>query len=225
MTPAGGGAVAELLAASRDFETAAGRVVALAETSLAVEPSEILGLAGPSGSGKTTLLHLLGLLLRPSSGEVRLEGRETSRVREGVRDAFRREFVGFVYQEAMLVSHLNAVRNVTLARPGLDANRAQQLLTEFGIGQLADRSPAQLSGGEQQRVALARGLAHAPALFLADEPTSNLDDASAGVVVSSISGQAGTGGAVVVASHDPRMLDVCTRVLRLEHGRVLEEAA
>lgn len=215
--------VAELLGASRAFETAAGRVLALAETDLSALGGGIMGLAGPSGSGKTTLLHLLGLLLRPSSGEIRLEGKATAAAREAVRDALRRRCVGFVYQEAMLVSHLDAVDNVLLARPDLDGEQAVALLDRFGLAELAHRSPAQLSGGEQQRVALARGLAHNPSLLLADEPTSNLDDASAGVVVAAIARQAESDRAVVAASHDPRVLEACTRVLRLEEGRVVEE--
>lgn len=215
--------VAEMAGASRTFETAAGRVLALAETDLSAQRGRIVGLAGPSGSGKTTLLHLLGLLLRPSTGEVRLEEKATAAAREAVRDGFRRRYVGFVYQEAMLVPHLDALDNVLLARPDLDAEQAIVLLDRFGVAELAHRSPAQLSGGEQQRVALARSLVHEPSLLLADEPTSNLDDASAGVVVATITQQAESGGAVVAASHDPRMLDTCTTVLHLEQGRVTEE--
>lgn len=223
MTQPGHRPVAEMVGASRTFETAAGRVLALAETDLSAQGGRIVGLAGPSGSGKTTLLHLLGLLLRPSTGEIRLEEKTTAATREAVRDGFRRRYVGFVYQEAMLVPHLDALDNVLLARPGLGAEQAIVLLDRFGVAELAHRSPAQLSGGEQQRVALARSLAHEPSLLLADEPTSNLDDASAGVVVATIAEQAESGRAVVAASHDPRMLDACTTVLRLEQGRVTEE--
>lgn len=216
--------VAELVGASRRYEGSGAAVTALAATDLRVETEDMLALRGPSGSGKTTLLHLLGLLLRPSTGQVRLLSRSTADAGEPERDRLRRRHVGFVYQDALLVPHLTAIDNVLLYRPGLTRDGALGVLDRFGVSHLMCRRPAQLSGGEQQRVALARALVHAPTLLLADEPTANLDSETASVVVSTLRDQAAAGRAVVVATHDPRMIEACSRNVQLEQGEVREES-
>ncbi len=217
-------AVATLTDATRTYRTAVESVVALHPTTLAVERGEMLAVLGPSGSGKTTLLHLLGLLLTPSGGRIEVCGLDSGAASERERDAARRRDIGFIYQEPRAIAHLPVAENVRLFRPAVGSARVAELLAALGIAELARRLPSELSGGQQQRVAVARALAPRPTLVLADEPTASLDDENAEAALNVLRAHADGGGAVVLASHDPRAIDRCDRRLRLEYGRLVAEA-
>jgi putative ABC transport system ATP-binding protein len=208
----------------REYATAAERVIALHPIDLEVMPGDLIGVAGASGSGKTTLLHLVGLLLTPTSGELRLRGRDVGAMSESERGELRRTSVGLVFQEPLLVAHLDVLANVHLWRPGVTISACRELLERLDIAELERRRPAELSGGQQHRVAVARALAGSPALLVADEPTASLDDDNAAVVAQELSRQADGGGAVLLASHDPRVLGAATRRLALERGRLAVHA-
>ena len=197
------------------------------DASFDVERGEWIVLRGPSGSGKTTLLALLGAMMRPTTGEVLLEGEPTSRLRDAHRAEVRRTTVGFVFQDLQLIEDLSVSENVLLpfvpvgVRPEHRA-RAQALLERFDIGSLAHVRARQLSGGERQRVAIARALLGDPKLILLDEPTAHLDDARAGQLLDAIAAIAKDGRAVVTATHDARVTSATgvTRVLEVHDGRV-----
>jgi putative ABC transport system ATP-binding protein len=215
---------AVLIEATRSYRTAVESVVALHPTSLSVERGEMVALLGPSGAGKTTLLHLLGLLLTPSGGRVQVCGLDSGKASERRRDAVRRRDIGFVYQEPRAIGHLSVADNVRLYRPGIDDERVRELLAALGIEPLARRLPSELSGGQQQRMSVARALAPRPTLVLADEPTASLDDENAEAALDVLRAHADGGGAVVLASHDPRAIERCEKRVTLEFGRVVAEA-
>ncbi|MDQ3849408.1 MAG: ATP-binding cassette domain-containing protein [Actinomycetota bacterium] len=198
-------------------------MVALHPITLHVRFGEVLAIVGPSGSGKTTLLHLLGLLLTPSSGSVQICGLDSASATPAQRDVARRRRVGFVFQEPLLIGHLDVLDNVRLWRPQVERGRSENLAHVLGIAACARRLPSQLSGGQQQRVALARALAPRPVLLLADEPTASLDDEHATAVLDVVCAHAGDGGAVVIATHDPRAIGRADRWLCLERGRVVSD--
>ncbi len=187
---------------------------------------------GPSGSGKTTLLAIVGAMLTPTSGEVRLDGEPTSRLREAHRAEVRRRKVGFLFQDLQLIDAMTAVENVTLPRvpDGLttaDVARAQELLERLGVGALASSLAKALSGGERQRVALARAMMNDPLLLVLDEPTAHLDDERAADVASRIEELGGEGRAVLVSTHDPRLTSrlSAARFFELSGGRLHERDA
>lgn len=183
-------------------------------------------LRGPSGSGKTTLLAIVGAMLSPTSGEVLLDGEATSRLREAHRAEVRRRKVGFVFQDLQLVDTLSARANVLLPRvpDGVrreDETRADALLERFGIARLAHARTRGLSGGERQRVALARALMNDPPLLVLDEPTAHLDDARATALAALLTTLAEEGRAVLVATHDARLVrSQGARLLDLADGRL-----
>ncbi|MHA1190268.1 MAG: ABC transporter ATP-binding protein, partial [Alphaproteobacteria bacterium] len=175
----------QLVDVVRQYETGSGPLVILDGAELSVAPGEIVALVAPSGTGKSTLLHLAGLLERPNGGEVIIGGQATRHMSDLERTALRRQQVGFVYQFHHLLPEFTALENIILPMmiAGLAkseaARRATDLLTYLQIDHRADHRPAELSGGEQQRVAFARAVANAPKLLLADEPTGNLDPETA----------------------------------------------
>ena len=194
---------------------------------LAVGPGEIVALLGPSGSGKSTLLQAVGLLEGGFEGWIRLKGEEAAELDDDGRTRLRRELLGFVYQFHHLLPEFNAVENVVLPQLVLGAEaqpareRAEQLLGALGLSQRLDHRPAKLSGGEQQRVAVARALANTPPLVLADEPTGNLDEHTADAVLGEVLGLVrGEGSAALVATHNERMAAKMDRVVRLHEGRL-----
>ena len=194
---------------------------------LRVEPGEIVALLGPSGSGKSTLLQAVGLLEGGFKGSIQLMGREAADLDDDGRTELRREALGFVYQFHHLLPEFNAVENVVLpqlvrgARPEAAHERARQLLGKLGLGDRLDHRPSKLSGGEQQRVAVARALANKPPLILADEPTGNLDEHTADVVFAEFIGLVrGEGSAALVATHNERLAARMDRVVRLHEGRL-----
>jgi len=195
---------------------------------LTVAPGEIVALLGPSGSGKSTLLQAVGLLEGGFEGSIRINGREAASLDNDARTELRREALGFVYQFHHLLPDFDARENVVLpqlikgAELAAARARADQLLSALGLGQRLDHRPSKLSGGEQQRVAVARALANRPPLVLADEPTGNLDEATADIVFAEfVTLVRGEGSAALVATHNERIAAKMDRVLRLHEG-VLE---
>ncbi|MEO8926642.1 MAG: ABC transporter ATP-binding protein [Caulobacteraceae bacterium] len=196
---------------------------------LTVAAGEIVGLVGPSGSGKSSLLHAAGLLEHPTAGAIFIDGRDCGALGEGARTRIRLEAIGFVYQFHHLLAELSALDNVALpamiaGQSRRDARRrAETLLTQLGLADRLRHQPAQLSGGEQQRVAVARALTNAPRLLLADEPTGNLDPATSQAVFQNLHDLVrATGVAALVATHNLDMARHMDRVLALKDGRLVE---
>jgi len=194
---------------------------------LAVQPGEIVALLGPSGSGKSTLLQAVGLLEGGFKGSIRLGGEEAAELDDEGRTRLRRELLGFVYQFHHLLPEFNAVENVVLpqlvrgATPEAAVKRAHDLLGTLGLAERLDHRPSKLSGGEQQRVAVARALANKPPLVLADEPTGNLDEKTADTVFAEFLNLVrGEGTAALVATHNERLAARMDRVVRLHEGRL-----
>jgi lipoprotein-releasing system ATP-binding protein len=212
----------------RSFRQGEVTIDVLRGVNLQVMPGEIVALLGPSGSGKSTLLQAVGLLEGGFSGSIRLQGEEASALDDEGRTRVRRESLGFVYQFHHLLPEFNARENVILPQlvRGNDREsaqaRAEELLTKLGLRNRLDHRPSALSGGEQQRVAVARALANRPPLVLADEPTGNLDEATADTVFAEfLSLVHGEGSAALVATHNERIARKMDRIVRLHEG-VLE---
>jgi putative ABC transport system ATP-binding protein len=195
---------------------------------LTIEEGEFVALVGPSGSGKTTLLQVLGTLDRPTSGDVRFEGRDLGELRDAELTRIRLNEIGFVFQTFNLIPTLTAAQNVeaALAPQALPTSerhtRARSLLALVGLAPRGEHLPSQLSGGEQQRVAIARALANEPRVLLADEPTGNLDTATGDEIVGLLhSLSRDRGQTVVLITHDPEITSGAQRVLRMEDGRLV----
>nr|WP_256419323.1 ABC transporter ATP-binding protein [Halorubrum laminariae] len=203
--------------------TQATTVTAVDSVSATIDRGELVGIAGPSGSGKSTLLHLLAALETPDSGQITITGTDTASLSERGRTRLRREHVGIVFQRFHLLPSLTATQNVALPliEHGVGKRdrraRAQTLLEAVGLGDRLTHRPATLSGGEQQRVAVARALAGDPDVVIADEPTGELDSAASETVLDILADVA-TEHAVVVASHDPAAIERMDRVIRLRDG-------
>jgi lipoprotein-releasing system ATP-binding protein len=211
----------------RSFTQADVTIEVLRGVDLDVAPGEIVALLGPSGSGKSTLLQAVGLLEGGFEGSIRLAGEEASNLDDDGRTRVRRELLGFVYQFHHLLPEFNARENVILpqlvlgAEPRVAQERAEQLLGTLGLAQRLDHRPSKLSGGEQQRVAVARALANKPPLVLADEPTGNLDEHTADIVFAEFLNLVrGEGTAALVATHNERIAAKMDRVVRLHEGRL-----
>ncbi|MFC6590855.1 ABC transporter ATP-binding protein [Deinococcus lacus] len=211
---------------SKVFGDGDGQVTALHPVDFEVQPGELVAVVGPSGSGKSTLLTLAGALQTPTSGTVRVAGRDISTLSGAELADFRLRQIGFVLQASNLLPYLTVREQLTLmptlaGRTGGGA-QADQLLASLGLAERAHFYPQHLSGGQKQRVAIARALMNDPALILADEPTAALDGARGREVVSLLAHQVQSRGkAAVMITHDERVLDLCTRVVRLEDGRLL----
>lgn len=224
-----GAPVLSVRALSRHYASGGGLVRALDGVSLDVAAGELVGIFGPSGSGKSTFLMLAGLLENPTSGEVWLAGERVSHAGadlDALRD-MRRRRIGFVFQKANLIPFLSAVENVALSLELADVEPAdarahgRRLLAALDLAHRGDNLPARLSGGEQQRVAVARALANAPPLLLADEPTAALDSVRGRQVMEIFRRIAGArGAAVLVITHDPRSADLFDRIVHFEDGRI-----
>ncbi len=211
----------------RSFVQADVTIEVLRGVDLAVAPGEIVALLGPSGSGKSTLLQAVGLLEGGFQGSIRLNGKEAAALDDDGRTRVRRELLGFVYQFHHLLPDFTARENVILpqlvrgADPAAAKTRADQLLGALGLGERLDHQPSKLSGGEQQRVAVARALANKPPLILADEPTGNLDEHTADIVFAEFLNLVrGEGCAALVATHNERIAGKMDRVLRLHEGHL-----
>jgi len=211
----------------RSFIQGDATIEVLRGVNLTVAPGEIVALLGPSGSGKSTLLQAVGLLEGGFQGSIRLGGEEAARLDDDGRTRLRRELLGFVYQFHHLLPEFNAVENVVLpqlvrgAEPAAAHERAKQLLGTLGLRARLDHRPSKLSGGEQQRVAVARAMANKPPLILADEPTGNLDEHTADIVFAEFMKLVrGEGSAALVATHNERLAARMDRVVRLHEGRL-----
>ena len=211
----------------RSFTQGETTIEVLRGVDLAINPGEIVALLGPSGSGKSTLLQAVGLLEGGFDGSIRLNGEEAAVLDDDGRTRLRRDLLGFVYQFHHLLPEFNAVENVVLpqlvrgAERDAARSRAQQLLSALGLAERLDHRPSKLSGGEQQRVAVARALANKPPLVLADEPTGNLDEKTADAVLAEfLTLVRGEGSAALVATHNERLAAKMDRVVRLHEGRL-----
>lgn len=220
--------VIQLAGLTRSFEQGGERIDVLRGVDLTVAPGEIVALLGPSGSGKSTLLQAVGLLEGGFGGSIRLAGVEATRLSADERTVLRRDRIGFVYQFHHLLPDFTALENVALPQLVAGASRsaavvrAEALLGALGLAARLTHRPSQLSGGEQQRVAVARALANRPALVLADEPTGNLDERTSDKVLEQfLELVRGTGSAALVATHNERLAARMDRVVRL-HGGVID---
>ncbi|MFM6829493.1 MAG: ABC transporter ATP-binding protein [Novosphingobium sp.] len=217
--------VVKLTGLTRSFEQGGVRIDVLRGVNLTVAPGEIVALLGPSGSGKSTMLQAVGLLEGGFGGTIEIAGTDASALSSDDRTALRRDRVGFVYQFHHLLPDFNAAENVVLPQlvAGTERSaaqaRAEELLGALGLSERLDHRPSQLSGGEQQRVAVARALANKPALVLADEPTGNLDEGTADKVLGQfLELVRGQGSAALVATHNERLAARMDRVVRLHEG-------
>ncbi len=214
---------------AKTYETGGAKVLGLRGVDISIERGEFVAVMGPSGCGKSTLLNLLAGLDRPTAGEVRLDGVRIDGLSETDLARLRRRKVGFVFQFFNLVPTLSAVENVELplllvGRRRRAARRsANELLSDLGIAEKEGAAPAELSGGEQQRVALARALANRPDVVLADEPTGNLDSASARDVLGLFREARGRGQTLLLVTHDASVASAADRVIRLRDGLVVDE--
>jgi lipoprotein-releasing system ATP-binding protein len=209
----------------RDFEQGGVTIHVLRGVNLSVGAGEIVGLLGPSGSGKSTLLQAVGLLEGGFKGSIRINGEEAAQLDNEGRTRVRRDGLGFVYQFHHLLPDFSALENVVLpqlihgSEPDVAHSRAESLLGALGLPERLTHRPSQLSGGEQQRVAVARALANRPALVLADEPTGNLDEATSDIVLAQfLELVRGEGSAALIATHNERIAAKLDRVVRLHDG-------
>ena len=218
----------ELREVGRSYRSGGAELAVLRGASLVLQPGEIVALVAPSGTGKSTLLHLAGLLERPDSGAVLVDGRDAGALPDQARTAIRRDAIGFVYQFHHLLGEFSALENVVL--PQMIAGRGRRvaeargrdLLGTLGLSARLQHLPGKLSGGEQQRVALARALANAPRVLLADEPTGNLDVGTSGVVFDALLAVVrGQGVAALIATHNPDLARRMDRQVTLRDGQVV----
>lgn len=217
--------VVSLRGLKRSFRQGDATIEVLRGVDLDIQPGEIVALLGPSGSGKSTMLQAVGLLEGGFTGSIAIAGEEASKMERDERTRLRREHLGFVYQFHHLLPDFNARENVVMpqmvaGRPREECDhRAEELLTALGLGHRMDHRPSQLSGGEQQRVAVARALANRPKLVLADEPTGNLDEQTSDRVLAQfLELVRGEGSAALVATHNERLATRMDRVVRLHEG-------
>jgi putative ABC transport system ATP-binding protein len=194
---------------------------------LEIEKGELVAIMGPSGSGKTTLLNLLGCLDKPTSGKYYFEDREVSGLNSSELAGIRGQKIGFIFQTFNLLSRLSALANVELGMTyagGIDRQRARDALTSVGLAERMNHRPVQLSGGEQQRVAIARAIVKNPPVFLADEPTGQLDSHSGEEIISILKSlSAERGITVVVVTHDANVARFCQRIIRIKDGEIVAE--
>jgi putative ABC transport system ATP-binding protein len=218
-------------AITHTYETGPNQITVLHDVSVQVRTGEVLLLAGPSGSGKTTLLQIMGCLLKPRSGEVIVCGKNATEMESEELAALRLRQFGFVFQAYNLFPVLTATENVMVAldllgvEKQIAAERARALLTKVGLGEKLESYPSQLSGGQRERVAIARSMAAGPPILMADEPTAALDAESGQTAMQLFCSLARQGHAVVIVTHDPRIFHLADRIIHLEDGRMTEHDA
>ncbi len=201
-----------------------GNIISLDNVNIRVCKGEWVSIMGPSGSGKTTMLNLLSCLDTPSEGRYILDGVDTSSLSERDLVVVRREKIGLVFQQFHLVPYLTALENVMLAQyfhSMIDKNDAVEVLKRVGLADRIGHLPSQLSGGEQQRVCIARALINQPAIILADEPTGNLDEANEGVILDYLKELHKESRTILLVTHNPELSKYSDRVIRLNHGRIV----
>jgi putative ABC transport system ATP-binding protein len=223
------GPILEARGLTKVYRRGASEVRAVDGIDLDVEAGELMAIMGRSGSGKTTLLDLLGCLLRPTDGQLSIDGRSVVGASDGELATIRRERIGFVFQEFNLIPTLTAVENVLLPlrygprRPDAKS-RAAELLELVGLAERAGHRPTELSGGEQQRVAIARALVNEPAVILADEPTGELDSTTSDRLMATLRQlNADRGVTIIIVTHDAGVAGATDRVVRLTDGRVVAD--
>ncbi|MDR3160494.1 MAG: ABC transporter ATP-binding protein [Spirochaetaceae bacterium] len=209
----------ELKEVSKEY----GNLRALQNINLSVKQGEWLAIMGPSGSGKTTMMNIIGCMDKPSAGSVFLDGLNISRESARNLTTLRRDKIGLIFQQFHLVNYLTALENVMVAQyyhSMPDEGEALEALERVGLADRAKHLPSQLSGGEQQRVCIARALINYPALILADEPTGNLDEANEQIVIDIFKQLHAEGSTIIVVTHDPEVAEDAERTVVLEHGRI-----
>jgi putative ABC transport system ATP-binding protein len=208
-----------------DLRKEFGNVRALAGVSFSVEAGEWIAIMGPSGSGKTTLINILGGLDMPTAGQAVVDGVDVARLDEAGLTRFRAQKIGFVFQQFHLVPYLTALENVMLAQyfhSTTDEKEAHHALERVGLGDRVEHLPGALSGGEQQRVAVARALINHPKLILADEPTGNLDEANEETVIQLFKELHQEGHTILMVTHDPSIGNLADRRIEFAHGRLMK---
>ena len=203
-----------------------GDLHALDNVSLKVEKGEWVAIMGPSGSGKSTMMNIIGCMDKPTSGQVLLDGVDISKESDKNLTAIRRDKIGLIFQQFHLVNYLTALENVMVAQyyhSVPDEAEAMEALRRVGLADRAKHLPSQLSGGEQQRVCIARALINYPELILADEPTGNLDEANENIVLDIFRQLHAEGTTLVVVTHDPEVGEVAQRTVVLEYGKITRE--
>ena len=203
-----------------------GPLKALDNVSLSVDEGEWVAIMGPSGSGKSTMMNIIGCMDKPSLGTVILDGKDISKESDKNLTALRRDKIGLIFQQFHLVNYLNALENVMVAQyyhSMPDQKEAMEALERVGLADRAKHLPSQLSGGEQQRVCIARALINHPEIILADEPTGNLDEANENIVLDIFQQLHKEGTTLIVVTHDPEVADVAQRTIVLEHGKLVKE--
>ncbi len=216
-------AVIALDEVSREYAGRTGVVRALDSATFSIVAGEWVAITGPSGSGKSTLVNLLGCLDRPTCGSLKIDGVEVGAMSAKELDRFRADKIGFIFQQFHLIPYLSAVENVMLAQyfhSMTDESEALAALDKVGLGDRVGHLPSELSGGEQQRVCIARALINHPPILLADEPTGNLDQANQKIVAELLKGLHAAGHTIVMVTHDPEMAALAPRRIALNHGRV-----
>jgi len=216
-------AVIALSHVSREYTGHGGVVRALADASFSIVAGEWVAITGPSGSGKSTLVNLIGCLDRPTAGELKIDNVDVASMSATELDRFRADKIGFIFQQFHLIPYLSAVENVMLAQyfhSMTDEAEARVALERVGLGKRTSHLPRELSGGEQQRVCIARALINNPPILLADEPTGNLDAANQTIVVGLLQDLHRDGHTIVMVTHDPEMAGLAQRKIALNHGKV-----
>lgn len=221
-------AVLELIDVSHTYKQGNQTLHILKDANLKIAPGEVVALVGPSGAGKSTLLHIAGLLMKPTKGQVKIAGLGTTKVKDKIKTDIRRNFVGFVYQYHHLLPDFTALENVFMPQViggTLDKaiiEKAAKLLSQLGLKHRMDHRPFELSGGEQQRTAIARALMNSPKLLLADEPTGNLDPETAQkVFMELLTLVRKTGLSALIATHNPELAARMDRQVTLAQGKLV----
>ncbi|MEY8352697.1 ABC transporter ATP-binding protein [Lachnospiraceae bacterium 54-53] len=207
----------------KDISKIYGNVKALQNIDMEVRQGEWLAIMGPSGSGKSTMMNIIGCMDKPSNGSVILDGINISKENSKSLTNIRRDKIGLIFQQFHLINYLTALENVMVAQyyhSMPDEKEALQALERVGLGERARHLPSQLSGGEQQRVCIARALINYPMLILADEPTGNLDETNEGIVLDIFKQLHKEGSTIIVVTHDPEVAEEAQRTVVLEHGRI-----
>lgn len=210
----------------KDVSKVYGELHALDHVNLNVDKGEWIAIMGPSGSGKSTMMNIIGCMDRPSEGSVIFGGRDISRESNRNLTELHRDKIGLIFQQFHLINYLTAVENVMVAQyyhSMPDEKEALEALERVGLGDRAKHLPSQLSGGEQQRVCIARALINSPELILADEPTGNLDEANENIVLDIFRQIHRDGSTLIVVTHDPEVGEVAQRVVTLEYGKIASD--
>jgi putative ABC transport system ATP-binding protein len=216
-------AVVDLQGVTREYAGHGGVVRALDDATFSIVAGEWVAVTGPSGSGKSTLVNMLGCLDRPTTGKLKIDNVDVASMTPTELDRFRADKIGFIFQQFHLIPYLSAIENVMLAQyfhSMTDEGEARQALERVGLKERVSHLPSQLSGGEQQRVCIARALINNPPILLADEPTGNLDAANQRIVADLLKDLHRNGHTIVMVTHDPEMAALAQRRIALNHGKV-----